>query len=137
MTDCISTEVDNIAIRLYTELSVTLNDASKNIAHESDPIIVCPIDNVSVFLVLSLSISCCGIQLQELDTIEKLENALTVLGADWTIETFQEKPLILMLKIKQNNQVIMESGEVYEEVLFALLKRSLVTYNSTLSEKEK
>lgn len=40
-----------------------------------------------------------------------------------------------MLQIKNSNQTIMETGAVYDEVLYNLLKKALLFYNSkVLSE---
>lgn len=61
---------------------------------------------------------------------------LTASGAIYTVELFQAKPLILMLKIQNTDQIIMETGNVYEKVYFNLLKKSLIFYNSKVNAKK-
>lgn len=42
-----------------------------------------------------------------------------------------------MLQIKDTKQVIMEIGEVYDEVFFNLLKKSLIFYNYKVSAEHR
>lgn len=72
-----------------------------------------------------------------MDTIEKVKATLAALDIVYTVQTFQVEPLILMLKIESTDQVIMETGKVYNEVLMNLLKKSVIYYNTKICAEQR
>ncbi|KAG5888035.1 hypothetical protein JTB14_027829 [Gonioctena quinquepunctata] len=69
----------------------------------------------------------------EVSSLDELQNELTKNGHDCSVEVFQRKPLILMLKVKGTNCVVMGKGETREEASTDLFTSAIIMFNNGFS----